>query len=156
MTMMPALRRMVQVDWERRVYFLSAVAYLLRSRVALAFVTTKAIIDELGRRSGNRLAPGQRSGRTVKPELVAWAIQAAARRVPWRADCLAQAIAAARWLRRHGHEPIFELGVARSDHGTLRGHAWLTLDGRVIVGGEDRGLEEFVPIPIPRGPDKDG
>ena len=40
---------------------------------------------------------------------LSWAIGAAAARIPWRSDCLLQAMAADRWLRRCGMQPEFSV-----------------------------------------------
>ena len=66
---------------------------------------------------------------------IAWAIGAVARRVPFRADCVIQALAAQRWLRRRGLTARIHLGVARTGDG-IAAHAWLTQDGRPVVGGD--------------------
>src|SRR5207249_927199 len=91
-------------------------------------------------------AKHQPIGTTFDPEVAGWAITVAARVVPWRSDCLVQAMAAANWLRRNGHNPIFHLGVARSEQGELTGHAWLTLNGRPITGEAAASGDPFVPI----------
>lgn len=70
---------------------------------------------------------------------LAWAIEAAAARVPWRSDCLIRALAARRWLARLGVCAELRLGVARAGE-SLAAHAWLTLDGRPLVGGDGAGL----------------
>ena len=43
------------------------------------------------------------------------AIGHAAAIVPWRSDCLPQAMAAGRWLRRDNLRPEFHLGVAKDE-----------------------------------------
>lgn len=64
-----------------------------------------------------------------------WAIAAAARRVPWRSDCLLQAMAADRWLRRLGAAPELTIGVERTTTGGLDAHAWLRCNGVAVTGG---------------------
>ena len=66
----------------------------------------------------------------------AWAIAVVAARVPWRSDCLPQAMAANRWLRRDRARPDFFLGVAKEEAGTLRAHAWLKYNGINVTGGD--------------------
>lgn len=63
------------------------------------------------------------------------AIRRAAARLPFEANCLCLAIAAARLLSRRGIEANLHFGMRR-ELGALGGHAWLETDGRVIV---DRG-----------------
>ena len=77
--------------------------------------------------------------RPADAQRIARAIAAAAARVPWRSDCLIRALAARRWLARHGCAAQLHLGVARADEG-LAAHAWLTLDGRPLLGGDGAGL----------------
>jgi hypothetical protein len=73
---------------------------------------------------------------------VAWAVEATARRVP-EASCLTQALAADVMLRRAGATPQVRIGVAK-DRQEFEAHAWLELDGRVLVGDHD--LDRFVPL----------
>lgn len=86
-------------------------------------------------------APAPTRRRRAPPDAarLAWAIEAAAARAPWRSDCLIRALAARRWLARRGCAARLHLGVAREADG-LAAHAWLTLDGRPIVGGDGAGL----------------
>lgn len=67
---------------------------------------------------------------------VAFAIPRAAERVPWRADCLVQALAGERWLRRHGIAAQVVIGVSRHAAAPLDAHAWLEAGGRVVTGGD--------------------
>ena len=76
------------------------------------------------------------------PDLVhlSWAIAVAARHVPWRADCLIQAMAANRYLSRYGIRPEFFVGVDKEAGGALLSHAWLKCGDRLLTGP---GFEQF-------------
>jgi hypothetical protein len=65
---------------------------------------------------------------------VAAAIAAASRRVPWRSDCLEQAIAAKAMLRRRGIASTLYLGMARDP---VAAHAWLRVGDLNVTGGRD-------------------
>lgn len=65
---------------------------------------------------------------------VGTAIVRAAARVPWRSDCLVQALAAQSWLAAHGVSSRLHVGVAPA--ATISPHAWLTCQGEVVVGGD--------------------
>jgi len=81
---------------------------------------------------------------------LAWAISVAAARVPWRSDCLLQAMAADRWLRRHAFKSDFFLGVTRKDDGALDAHAWLACGPIQITGGRVDGYVGLMePSPPP-------
>ncbi len=83
---------------------------------------------------------------------VRWAVSAAARRTPWRSECLPQALAALVLLRRKGVAGTLVLGVAPGeDESPYRAHAWLGVEGRVLIG--ERGVRGYTPVSAfgPRG-----
>jgi hypothetical protein len=69
---------------------------------------------------------------------VRWAVGACARRVPWRAKCFEQGIAAQWMLRRRGVPSILHYGVARGKD-ELTAHVWLTSGALEVVGCENKG-----------------
>ena len=85
----------------------------------------------------NLRAAERSAGRPPEPRLVgrvARILPAAARRVPWRSDCLVQAIAAQNWLAASGVAGQIVLGVDRIGHG-VEAHAWLRVGDRIVTGG---------------------
>lgn len=54
--------------------------------------------------------------------------------VPWRSDCLIQALAGQAWLARSGMPSRIVLGARSADNGRLDAHAWLECAGIVVVG----------------------
>lgn len=76
-------------------------------------------------------------------ERVAYAIPRVAARVPWRADCLVQAMAAKRWLAAKGISSTIHFGVPRHKAEGFEAHAWLTAGERLVTGGDISG---FVPL----------
>jgi hypothetical protein len=85
----------------------------------------------------------QRPGAGLAPVgRIAWSARAASRALPGT-TCLASAFALQRLLSRHGHASEVHIGVARGSEG-FAAHAWLTVDGRVLVGGEEQG--GFTPL----------
>jgi len=79
-------------------------------------------------------------------ERVAFVIPRVAARLPWRADCLVQALAARRWLARHGVTTTLTLGVPRDKPADFEAHAWLTAGDRIVTGGDVSG---YVPLARP-------
>lgn len=71
------------------------------------------------------------------------AIARASSRLPWRTDCLVQALAAHHWLRRLGVETSLSIGVPRNAQGRFEAHAWLTHGDVVITGGD---ISRYVPL----------
>ncbi len=74
---------------------------------------------------------------------VAYVIPRVAARMPWRADCLVQALAAEHWLASQGTSSQLILGVPRKKPDEFEAHAWLTAGGRIVTGGDISG---YVPL----------
>jgi hypothetical protein len=85
--------------------------------------------------------------RTATPARLAWAIAAAAARIP-RSTCLVRALAARRLLARHGYASTLHLGVARAPDG-LDAHAWLECQGAILLGAPAPG--RYTPLPARSG-----
>ena len=87
--------------------------------------------------------PVTATGQSLSPEKVqlskkgSWAVRAASRYVP-SATCLAQALTLQSLLSREGIRSDLAIGVARGDESGIAAHAWLEIDGMVIIGGEER------------------
>lgn len=65
---------------------------------------------------------------------VGWAVRAAARRMPFEANCLPQAMAAQAMLRRRGVAALLYLGAAPDGAGGMGAHAWLDAAGVGVTG----------------------
>ena len=76
-------------------------------------------------------------------ERVAYVIPRVAARVPWRADCLVQAMAAKHWLAASGVESTIHFGVPRKKPPQFEAHAWLTAGHRLVTGGDISG---YIPL----------
>jgi hypothetical protein len=79
--------------------------------------------------------PGDARGGADQAEACAWSVRAVAARAPFRAKCLQQAVALQRMLRRRGLPGRLHYGIANAP--LLEAHAWVTLDGRMLIGGEE-------------------
>jgi hypothetical protein len=67
---------------------------------------------------------------------VGFFISRMATRVPWRSDCLVQALAGQQWLAREGIASEIVVGTAKQADGTFLSHAWLRHDSRIVLGGD--------------------
>ncbi|MEF8780589.1 MAG: lasso peptide biosynthesis B2 protein [Haloferacaceae archaeon] len=88
------------------------------------------------RRIVGSLASLSSQSRTADPEHVSRAVTAVHRRVPVSSTCLTQAVVGESLLTTGGHRPEFKLGV-RKREGELHAHAWVELDGAVLIGDLD-------------------
>lgn len=69
-------------------------------------------------------------------ERVTIAIRRAAHRVPWRSDCLVQALAAQRWLAAKGIAAQLNLGARKGESADFAAHAWLCVGDLIVTGGD--------------------
>jgi hypothetical protein len=67
---------------------------------------------------------------------IRWAVSACARRVPWRAKCFEQGLAAQLMLRRRGTCSVLYYGAASGDERGLSAHVWVRDGDLDIIGGE--------------------
>jgi hypothetical protein len=74
-----------------------------------------------------------------------WAVRATSRYVP-RATCLTQAMTAQTLLLRAGYNPKVKIGVAKNDKKLFEAHAWLVLEGQVLIGGTE--VERFTALTV--------
>ena len=86
----------------------------------------------------------------AEAELIGWAINAAAARVPWRSDCLLQAMAASMWLDQLQAGYKLNIGVRKNAAGKLEAHAWLT-SGDTTITGDLPDIDCFSIIPLKSG-----
>jgi hypothetical protein len=91
-----------------------------------------ADISQLNLRAARRARGGPPDPGLVRR--VARIVPVAARRVPWRSDCLVQAIAAQNWLAAAGVAGQIVIGVDRAGS-DLESHAWLQVGETIVTGG---------------------
>jgi len=65
---------------------------------------------------------------------IRWALAATARRVPWRAVCFQQGLAAHWMLARRGCASTLHYGVGKKSDGALVAHVWVRSDETDVIG----------------------
>lgn len=131
---MKRLRLFLRLQSAERRLLVEAAAGLVAAGVLLRILR----FNRLSRRLGRHMAesppetPQVQAGEARK---VQWAVETAARNLPWKPVCLPQAVAATRMLRRRGIESTLYLGIDPADG--FDAHAWVRV-GRVIVTGGPR------------------
>ena len=76
------------------------------------------------------------AARTDSVARARWAVQAWARRVPWRTVCFQRGLALHWMLRRRGIGSVLLYGAKRGDEG-LAAHVWIDVAGETVIGGEE-------------------
>lgn len=84
------------------------------------------------------------SGSTADLDRLRRAVEAWARRVPWRAVCIQCALALHLLLRRRGIGSELHYGIRNGADRPLSAHVWLSVDGVTLIGGE--AAADHVPV----------
>src|SRR2546425_8797139 len=138
--MLRTLRRFLALAPAERWLVPEAVVVLALVTVALRvwpFATARRVARWLG--------ASRRSTAQLNVERLAWALAAAARRLPGGRNCLAEALAGLVLLRRSGRPARLRIGVARRVSGAFVAHAWVECDRFPVVG--DAGAPALTPLP---------
>jgi len=117
----------------RRVYSREAAVMLVLARLAVRWLPSALLLAWADR-------PTRHVRRFAADEAhwIAWAIDYVGAQPRMDALCLPRALAAHAMLRRRGIASRLCLGVAH-DGGEFAAHAWIEVDEKKIVGGEEAG-----------------
>ena len=69
-------------------------------------------------------------------EYLVWSVAVVSPYIP-KTTCLAQALAAQFLLQQAGHRACLHIGVEEAEKGSLKAHAWVESQGRILIGGFD-------------------
>lgn len=119
-------------DWVSCVHALRA---LFQARLTLSRQKDGELLRLLSQIGPARKAPEIEPESITEVEQIGRAISRVAILVPWRSDCLVQAIAADSLLRQHGFQSEFFLGVQRRGDAAFLAHCWIKCGDQVAVGG---------------------
>ena len=128
------LRRFFRFSWQDRLLLLEAILWLVIAGLAIAVLPFRRIGLLAARPIRTREVPSQE--RLDKVRRIRWAIISTAARVPWRALCFQQGVAAQLMLRRRGIPSVLYYGAAQDDRNGLYAHVWVR-DGDVDVIGSE-------------------
>lgn len=121
-----------------------AAADLAAARFALRTIRPADVIDRNRKVASSKqanLPPGRIAAACEEAGFI---INRVAARMPWRADCLVQALAGQRWLARAGIASEIVVGATKADDGAISAHAWLRTQGRVVLGGDISGYRTLL------------
>lgn len=135
---MRRLAKFAGLPRDERALLLRAWTELVVMRVAtstMPYARVRAIVAWRGEAGTVAAAHPER-------DRIAWAITVASGYVPGGRNCLVRALAAEALLHRCGYDGELRIGVAHTEDGQLRAHAWLESAGRPIIG--DFELDDYV------------
>jgi hypothetical protein len=142
---MGKLRKFVALSSTER-WLLVRVAFLVGLVRVGTWLLPFRVVRGLAARLGRRSAGSRR--RDVSNVWLAWAVEAAGKRIPGGGNCLVQALAAKVLLDRRNRPAQLRIGVAKGPGGELQAHAWVESEGRLVIGGTgEEDLSRFVAFP---------
>lgn len=124
--------RLGDAGWVTRLS-LQALIRLIRARLVFARLHAR----DIPARNKAAARAGVAIGRDeLLADRIGFIITRLSKRLPWRSDCLIQAIAAQDWLLRAGMASEIRIGVELPEEGPFGAHAWLVVGEKVITGGD--------------------
>jgi hypothetical protein len=105
--------------------------------LSVASVLIRFASFERAVRFASRRALGASQTKERSAERVVWSVKAASARMPWRTVCFHKGIAVQWMMRRRGMDARLHYGIGHGPARDLEAHVWVTVDRRVMVGGEE-------------------
>lgn len=115
---------------EKRI-FLRALFLLVYLRFSLRFKQFKNVVKDVSRKTSGQNSAQKKT--VLPPPRVASLLNAAGSILPYT-TCLPKALAGSILFSSLGYQTRLHIGVTKEKGSLLEAHAWLTLDGSVIVG----------------------
>lgn len=124
------LKRLRRLGSERRRLLVRAMLLLTGASAGVAVLPFRIAIRLGAVRLGRSSDPSE--------EDAVWAVEAAARLLPWRTMCIEKGLAVQRMLRSAGVCAVLHYGARQSrDTGKLEAHVWVTAGGEPIIGADE-------------------
>jgi hypothetical protein len=138
---MTVLARWRALEPSRRILLLRAVGALCSASIKVRLMPFARIAAGIGSMRPPPPPPlPDAAGEAAKPadqaraRHIRWAVDAAARRLPFECACLARALAAHALAREQGLAPVLHMGAQAGQQGCVETHAWLTAAGVGVTG----------------------
>jgi hypothetical protein len=132
-----------RLSQREKVLFVRALFLLIHSRLSLQFGEFRNVVRHFSRKTSFQ-KPDRLS--RVSSTRVASLLDAASRLIP-PPTCLSKALAGSVLFKACGYQTQLHIGVTREGGSLFEAHAWLTLDGHVVVGGR-ADLERYRELPF--------
>lgn len=115
-------------------YALRGFVELVRARLIFERLAAKAI-PARNRKAKDKAGSGSEISERILARM-SYVLPRLSDRLPWRSDCLIQAIAAQNWLMSLGAAGEIQIGVEKPADGEFGAHAWLVYGQWIITGGD--------------------
>jgi len=120
----------VRLSRKEKKLFGRAILLLISWRIRLAYQSFERAARHNSQASAQFFASRPQSSPSQR---IAALLDAAARIIPF-STCLSKALAGNVLFSSHGYKTKLHIGVSKENDGSLKAHAWLTLDDKIITG----------------------
>ncbi|MBM4074536.1 MAG: lasso peptide biosynthesis B2 protein [Planctomycetes bacterium] len=117
--------------------FLRTVCLLAMIGFALRLLGFKRVQNWLGVKPHSKKVAETGALSPLDAQRVGQIVAAAAQHGFYRATCLPRSLVLQRMLERFGYDSELRIGVRKSPLGKLEAHAWVEIDGRPLIDGDD-------------------
>jgi hypothetical protein len=125
------IRRLSSLGWRKWVLLAETLAMVAISAMAIRMLPFRWVIAIAARPLVGR-EPCDQDTRLIAD--LRWAIDALAKRVPWRTVCFQKALALHFLLRRRHLPSLLHYGVRQTAGEGLSGHVWVSVRGASVIG----------------------
>ncbi len=141
---MQRLDKFLRLPGTERRLLVKVTILLSATRLSLRLLPFKTVYEwfEWG---GSNTAPPPDS--EAQAQLICRAINRAAKHTLGKDSCFPQALTGDMLLKRHGYAPVMRIGVLKEGQNNLRAHAWVELNGDIVIGGPASHVERYTPLP---------
>jgi Transglutaminase-like superfamily len=128
---MKQLSKFIELDYQKKQLLISTFALLVLVRLGLFVLSFKTLQKLLSRI--NNTKPQCQEKHQISIDEITWAVEVSSLYTPG-VKCLARALTCQVFMSRHGYASNLCIGVAKSEAGDLKAHAWLESQGQVVIG----------------------
>ena len=130
---MKRLRSFFHLPGSDKRLLITSAALLATIRIGLWLIPFHLLRRWLGKFNKERRAADRPDDAGLNR--IVWAMSVLGNRLP--GSCLTQALATQLMFGRRGRITTLRIGVALTEEGAFRAHAWLETEGKIIIGGSE-------------------
>ena len=144
---MGRVSRFISLEPSEKKLFFFSIGWLCVTRLSLTIFPFRKTMYLVESQVKRRLGKHRGSPAEISATRLSWLVSRAACLVPG-STCLVKALAGKIIFASQGLNPQLHIGVNMQEEHGLEAHAWLTLDGEVILG-QVPDLSKFTPLSGP-------
>jgi hypothetical protein len=128
---MVTFSKVIALGGGKKAILIRAFLMLWIARIGVYLVPLQGLQKVMDR---SRILPFPGIVSNASPDMTAWAVAVASRYGPG-STCLVRALATQELLAQQGLSSDLHIGVSKGDTSPFDAHAWVEMNGRVVIGG---------------------